>query len=114
MPGCCGLEVSSWFVWLAARKRECRGAFSAKRRRKRTSLGGAPFFFLKEGVQPAGLKEMGLGFCGCPNFLSLNWSRPSFLLLLLFYYDWRFTYIENIYVCYSRKYCNNYCRDCLL
>ncbi|KAJ6965638.1 hypothetical protein NC652_003505 [Populus alba x Populus x berolinensis] len=45
MCGCCGLEVSSWFVWLAAGKRECRGALSAERRRKRASLGGGSFFF---------------------------------------------------------------------
>jgi hypothetical protein len=29
-------------------------------------------------------------------------------------YGWRFTYIENLYTCYLRKYYNNYCRDCLL
>ncbi|KAJ6923471.1 hypothetical protein NC652_016946 [Populus alba x Populus x berolinensis] len=62
MRGYCGLEVSSWFVWLAARKRECMGALSVERRRKRASLGGGSFFS-KEGVQLAGLKEMGLGFC---------------------------------------------------
>ena len=70
MRGCCGLEVSFWFVWLAVGKRECRGALSAERRRNRASLGGGSFFFSKEGGQPTGLKEMGLGFCGCPNFLS--------------------------------------------
>jgi hypothetical protein len=26
MCDCCGLEVSSWSVWLAVGKRECRGA----------------------------------------------------------------------------------------
>ncbi|KAJ6951484.1 hypothetical protein NC653_040805 [Populus alba x Populus x berolinensis] len=86
MHGCCGLEVSSWFVWLAAGKRECRGALSAERRRKRASLGGGTFFFSKKGVQPAGLKEMGLGFCGCPNFfvfklLSSKFSPPPLFLL---------------------------------
>jgi hypothetical protein len=30
------------------------------------------------------------------------------------YYGWRFIYIENLYTCYSRKYYNNYCRDCFL
>jgi hypothetical protein len=30
------------------------------------------FFLSKEGGQPAGLKEMGLGFCGCPNFFVLK------------------------------------------
>jgi hypothetical protein len=25
-----------------------------------------------------------------------------------------FTYIENLYMFYLKKYCNNYCRDCLL
>ncbi|KAJ6977163.1 hypothetical protein NC653_029151 [Populus alba x Populus x berolinensis] len=48
MRGCCDFEVSSWFVWLAAGKRECRGALSTERRRKRASLGGGSFFS-KEG-----------------------------------------------------------------
>ncbi|KAJ6951317.1 hypothetical protein NC653_040656 [Populus alba x Populus x berolinensis] len=85
MCGCCGLEVSSCFVWLAAGKRECRGALLVKRRRKRASLGGGYFFFSKKGVQPAGLKEMGLGFCECPNFfvlklLSSKFSPPFFIM----------------------------------
>jgi len=29
-------------------------------------------------------------------------------------YSWMFTYIENLYTFYLRKYCNNYYRDCLL
>ena len=59
MRGCCGLEVSSWFVWLAVGKRECRGALSAERRRKRASLGGGSFFFSKEGWAAGWLKRDG-------------------------------------------------------
>ena len=42
-------------------------------------------FFSKEGVQPAGLKEMGLGFCGCPNFfvLKLLFSKFSPLFFIM-------------------------------
>ncbi|KAJ6915479.1 hypothetical protein NC651_017466 [Populus alba x Populus x berolinensis] len=58
MRGCCGLEVSSWFVWLAAGKRECRGALPAERRRKRASLGGGSFFF-KGGCAAGWLKRDG-------------------------------------------------------
>jgi len=50
-------------------KESARELWSVERRRKRASLGGGSFFS-NEGGQPAGLKEMGLGFCGCPNFLS--------------------------------------------
>lgn len=45
-------------------------------------------------------------------FLFLNCSLVNFLLP--FAYGWRLTYIENLYMCYLRTYCNNYCRDCLL
>jgi len=57
--------------------------------------------------------NLGLGFCITLNFffvfklLPCEFSPP-------FAYGWRFTYIENLYTCYLRKYCNNYCRDCLL
>jgi len=37
MCGCCGLEVSSWSVWLAAGKRECRGALDGLKEKKRAS-----------------------------------------------------------------------------
>ena len=77
MCGCCGLEVSSWFVWMATGKSECRGALSAERRRKRASLGGGSFFS-KGGMQPTSLKEMGLGFCGCPNFFVLKLLSSKF------------------------------------
>ena len=72
MRGYCGLEVSSWFVWLAAGKRASLG-------------GGSFFFFSKEGVQPAGLKEMGLGFCGCLNFFVFKLRSSKFSPP--FYYD---------------------------
>jgi hypothetical protein len=45
---------------------------------------------------------------------------PYFILKLpslnipLFYYDWRFTYIKNLYTYYLKKYYNNYYRYYLL
>jgi hypothetical protein len=39
-------------------------------------------------------------------------SSPVYIYIYI--YDWRFTYIENLYTYYLREYCNNYYRDCLL
>jgi len=46
--GCCGLEVSSWFVWLAAGQKECQGNSGwlrgeGRAPREKTGLG---FFYL--------------------------------------------------------------------
>jgi hypothetical protein len=57
------------------------------------------------------LERIGLGFFFV---FSLFSEKLLNIFLLPFYYGWRFTYIENIYTCYSRKYYNNYCRGCLL
>jgi hypothetical protein len=46
-------------------------------------------------------------FLNCVKLPPCKFSAPCV-------YGWRFTYIENLYTCYLRKYCNNYCRDCLL
>jgi hypothetical protein len=56
-------------------------------------------------------KKLGLGFFsgGCTKFLSLKKICP----FLPSSPCWMFIYIENLYTFYLRKYCNNYCRDCL-
>jgi hypothetical protein len=41
----CGLEVSSWFVWLAAGQKECQGNSGWLRGEGRASLGDSCFFF---------------------------------------------------------------------
>jgi hypothetical protein len=59
------------------------------------------------------LERIGLGFSLCfPSFLK-NYPLVN-IFLPPSAYGWRFTYIENLYTCYLRKYCNNYCRDYLL
>ena len=48
---------------------------------------------------------------GYPKFLSFKFLYVNFPPIIM---AGGFTYIENFYTYYSRKYCNNYCRDCLL
>jgi len=72
------------------------------------------FLFLRRGGRPVCLKKMGLGlgFCLCC-FLNVQ-NCPLKIFSSPYTYGWRFTYIENLYTCYLKKYCNNYCKDCLL
>jgi len=53
-------------------------------------------------------------FYGYPKFLSLKKITLRKFFSSPCAYVWMFTYIENLYTFYLRKYCNNYCRDCLL
>ena len=66
------------------------------------------FLFRRWGGQPICLKKMGLGlgFCLCC-FLNVQ-NCPLKIFSFPCAYSWRFTYIENLYTCYLKKYCNNY------
>ena len=84
-----------------------RGGWSPCKNKSKAKGGGAAWF------RP-NTKKLGLGFFrGCPKFLSLKIVLCQFFFPPLAY-GWMFTYIENLYACNLRKYCNNYCRDCLL
>jgi len=63
MCGCCGLEFSSWSVWLAAGKRECRGALVGWKEKEEGFLGRRLLFLSLEGGQPTLVsKGRALGF----------------------------------------------------
>jgi len=47
-------------------------------------------------------------------FLVFKLLPPTVNIFLRFVHIAGFTYIKNLYTCYLKKYCNNYCRDCLL
>ena len=70
---------------------------------------GFVFFFSSEGGWLAGLVNMGLGlgYSVCPFFKipPLHMAYGIWLEVHLY---------RNLYTCYSRKSCNNYCRDCFL
>ena len=76
------------------------------------------FFFLKRGGAAAKEEKRVWGFLSLGFFcvwLPFSEKLPSCEYFSpLSAYDWMFTYIENLYTCYLRKYCNNYCRNCLL
>jgi len=118
-------KMGEWFVWLAAEKGECRGSergcwmekrkASAGSRKQKSKAGRAAlFFFLFKGRQrPEEEDETSLGFF----FVFGSSFLKNYSLLNIFspgVYGWRFTYIENLYMCYLEKYYNNYYRDCLL
>ena len=85
---------------------------------------------LESGVEKKKFKPGGRRLC--LGFLGFLWFRFSFFFLFLVFqncpfiiflsgsifsspstYGWRFTYIENLYTCYLKKYYNNYYKDCL-
>ena len=88
-----------------------RAQLSGGRRSKRAKRwGGASvlFCFFSSSVGVVGwLDKYGffLGFSVCPSFKILP---PSLLYMAEFHV------YKNLYTCCSRKYCNNYYKDCLL
>jgi len=94
--------------WMEKRK-ACAGSRERKSKAGRAALF---FSFQREGATRRGRWNGFRVFCVWLLFFEKlppfeYFSPPSA-------YGWRFTYIENLYICYLKKYCNNYCRDCLL
>jgi len=94
---------------LSGWRREALSGYREKKPMVQNPKAGFLLFFLEGGGGPCVKRERFRVFC-----CSLKLCKIPCQFSPLFFYDWRFTYIENLYTCYSRKYCNNYCRDCLL
>jgi len=77
--GCCGLEVSSWSVWLAVGKRECRGALDGWKEKEEGFLGRQLLFFVPRGwaADSCVKRESFRVFCGLRFFVVLsNCAKP--------------------------------------
>jgi hypothetical protein len=103
---CCGW-VSVGVQWLRWRKRGALTDSWLREGKEITKMRAIAWFWPGEKIRFR-------VFCGRSKFFSLKkivlcqFSSPPSA------YGCRFTYIENPYTYYLRKYCNNYCRDYLL